>query len=230
MARRSIRPSAMSAPRPRSRPTAAAARRKTDISPSMPSGREGAGNFMELGGIPDFYNSEPSRTRRRARTRSALYNECLREAALAHTTEEWMKLGEAAPHPDHARQHARRRARRSASEGRRLLRAAPASDRRPWRAMKPPIKFSKTPASIRRDPPQPGADTDEVLAWSQGRPRSRPIMSDSSFPSPTDWRRRARYIDRAKYEAMYAHSLKDPGRLLGASRPSASTGSSRSRR
>ena len=32
-----------------------------------------------------------------------------------------------------------------------------------WRTMKPPIHFSKTPASIRRVPPKPGADTEEVF-------------------------------------------------------------------
>ena len=34
-------------------------------------------------------------------------------------------------------------------------------------------------------------------------------MSDTLFPVSRDWRERA-FIDRAKYEAMYAQSLKDP--------------------
>ena len=33
-----------------------------------------------------------------------------------------------------------------------------------YRAMKPGLRFSKTPVSIRRDPPPLGRDTDEVLA------------------------------------------------------------------
>ena len=33
-----------------------------------------------------------------------------------------------------------------------------------WRAMKPSIEFSKTPAGIHRDPPAIGEHTDEVLA------------------------------------------------------------------
>lgn len=33
-----------------------------------------------------------------------------------------------------------------------------------YRAMKPGIRFSKTPATIRRDPPELGRDTAEVLA------------------------------------------------------------------
>jgi crotonobetainyl-CoA:carnitine CoA-transferase CaiB-like acyl-CoA transferase len=32
-----------------------------------------------------------------------------------------------------------------------------------WRSMKPPIKFSKTPASVRSNPPPTGAHTEEVL-------------------------------------------------------------------
>ena len=34
----------------------------------------------------------------------------------------------------------------------------------PYRAMKPGLRFAKTPVSIRRDPPQLGADTADVLA------------------------------------------------------------------
>ena len=34
-------------------------------------------------------------------------------------------------------------------------------------------------------------------------------MSDISIPVSSDWRERA-FIDKAKYEAMYAQSLKDP--------------------
>ena len=33
-----------------------------------------------------------------------------------------------------------------------------------YRAMKPGLRFEKTPVSIRRDPPRIGRDTDEVLA------------------------------------------------------------------
>ena len=33
-----------------------------------------------------------------------------------------------------------------------------------YRALKPPLRFSKTPASIRREPPEIGADNAEVFA------------------------------------------------------------------
>jgi crotonobetainyl-CoA:carnitine CoA-transferase CaiB-like acyl-CoA transferase len=36
-----------------------------------------------------------------------------------------------------------------------------------YRAMRPGLRFSKTPVSIRRDPPPIGRDTDEVLAEAQ---------------------------------------------------------------
>jgi crotonobetainyl-CoA:carnitine CoA-transferase CaiB-like acyl-CoA transferase len=32
-----------------------------------------------------------------------------------------------------------------------------------WRSMKPPVKFSKTPASVRTNPEKPGASTDAIL-------------------------------------------------------------------
>jgi len=40
-----------------------------------------------------------------------------------------------------------------------------------YRAMKPGLRFSKTPASIRRDPPRIGQDTTEILAELAALPR-----------------------------------------------------------
>jgi crotonobetainyl-CoA:carnitine CoA-transferase CaiB-like acyl-CoA transferase len=87
-----------------------------------------------------------------------VYNEMLREAALAHTTEEWMRLGEEnriaimrANTLDEVLEDPHLKAvdffqlRDHATEGK-------------WRAMKPPVKFSKTPSSIRSDPPRLGQD------------------------------------------------------------------------
>ncbi|HEY2068560.1 MAG TPA: acetate--CoA ligase [Rhizomicrobium sp.] len=39
-------------------------------------------------------------------------------------------------------------------------------------------------------------------------------MSDTIIPVPSEWKTRA-YIDRAKYDAMYAHSVKDPDGFWG---------------
>jgi crotonobetainyl-CoA:carnitine CoA-transferase CaiB-like acyl-CoA transferase len=97
-----------------------------------------------------------------SKAKVAAYYSMLREAALAHTADEWLELGNqhnipimransleevlADPHLNavgffELRQHP--------SEG-------------TWRAMKPPVKFSKTPASIRHDPPRIGQDNDLI--------------------------------------------------------------------
>ena len=87
----------------------------------------------------------------------------MREAALARTTDEWMSLG---------MQHHIPVMRANTLEdvladphlnavGFFELREHPSEGK--WRAMKPSIKFSKSPTSIRRDPPRIGQDTAAVL-------------------------------------------------------------------
>jgi len=128
----------------------------------QPVSRAAAAKFMELGGIPNGYESERFLNAKGGKAKVAVYYEMMREAALAHTTEDWMRLGEENRVPimrantlDEVLEDPHLKAvdffqlREHASEG-------------TWRAMKPPVKFSKTPASIRRDPPRPGADTDSI--------------------------------------------------------------------
>jgi len=128
----------------------------------QPVSRAAAAKFMELGGIPNGYESERFTSAKGGKAKVAVYYEMMREAALAHTTEDWMRLGEENRVPimrantlDEVLEDPHLKAvdffqlREHASEG-------------TWRAMKPPVKFSKTPASIRRDPPRPGADTDSI--------------------------------------------------------------------
>jgi crotonobetainyl-CoA:carnitine CoA-transferase CaiB-like acyl-CoA transferase len=130
---------------------------------TMPSGREGADAFMKLGGIPDFYNSEEFTALKTAKEKVALYNKCMRQAALQHTTEEWMDLGERHRIPimrantldgvledPHLKAVGFFETREHPTEGQ-------------WRSMKPPIQFSRTPASVRTEPEKPGASTDEIL-------------------------------------------------------------------
>ena len=137
----------------------------------MPQGREGAGKFMELGGIPDFYNSPEFTGAPSSKAKVALYNQAIRDAALMHTTEEWMELGEVHRIPimrankldevlddPHLKAVDFFQVREHPTEG-------------GWRATKPPILFSKSPASIRRPPPKPGADTEEVLGPLDSKPR-----------------------------------------------------------
>jgi crotonobetainyl-CoA:carnitine CoA-transferase CaiB-like acyl-CoA transferase len=144
-------------------PERAAVRSKDGHIAIMPQGREGAAKFLELGGVEDFYNSERFTTAKSSKEKVALYNAAIRDAALAHTTEEWMRLGEKHRIPimranriedvledPHLKSVGFFEVRDTETEG-------------GWRTMKPPIHFSKTPATIRKAPPKPGADTDEIL-------------------------------------------------------------------
>ena len=124
--------------------------------------RAASAKFMELGGNRLGYDDPRFANAPDAKAKVAAYYAMIREAALAHTTDEWMKLGvehripimrantldETLTDPHLAavkffemREHH--------SEGK-------------WRAMKPPVKFAKTPASIRRDPPRVGEDGPEI--------------------------------------------------------------------
>jgi crotonobetainyl-CoA:carnitine CoA-transferase CaiB-like acyl-CoA transferase len=123
----------------------------------QPVSRAASAKFLELGGIPNAYESDRFVNAPKG-SRVAVYYEMLREAALTHTTDEWMKLGDEHRIPimrantlDDVLEDPHLKAvdffqlREHATEGK-------------WRAMKPPVKFSKTPSSIRRDPPRPGED------------------------------------------------------------------------
>ena len=127
----------------------------------QPVSRAAAAKFMELGGLPDAYESERFTSAKGGKAKVAVYYEMLREAAAAHTTEEWLALGEKNNIPimrantlegvlddPHLKAVGFFQLREHPTEG-------------TWRAMKPPVKFSKTPASIRRDPPKIGQNNDE---------------------------------------------------------------------
>jgi crotonobetainyl-CoA:carnitine CoA-transferase CaiB-like acyl-CoA transferase len=130
---------------------------------TMPSGREGADAFMKLGGVADFYNSEEFTSLKTAKEKVALYNKMMRQAALRHTTEEWMTLGE-----QHRIPIMRANTMDDVLEDPHLkavgfFEVLPHETEGQWRSMKPPIQFSATPASVRRNPEKPGASTAEVL-------------------------------------------------------------------
>jgi crotonobetainyl-CoA:carnitine CoA-transferase CaiB-like acyl-CoA transferase len=130
---------------------------------TMPSGKEGANNFLKLGGIADFYNSEEFVTAKSSKEKVALYNVAMRKAAATHTTEEWMELG-----AQHRIPIMRANTMDSVLDDPHLkavgfFEVLPHETEGQWRSMKPPIRFSKTPASVRSTPRKPGADTDEVL-------------------------------------------------------------------
>jgi len=130
---------------------------------TMPSGKDGANNFLKLGGIADFYNSEDFVSAKTSKEKVALYNIAMRKAAATHTTAEWMELG-----AQHRIPIMRANTMDSVLDDPHLkavgfFEVLPHETEGQWRSMKPPIRFSKTPADVRSNPRKPGADTDEVL-------------------------------------------------------------------
>ncbi len=128
----------------------------------QPVSRAASAKFLELGGIPNAYESDRFVNAPKG-SRVAVYYTMQREAAMAHTVEEWMKLGDENRIPvmrantldevltdPHLKAVGFFEEREHPTEG-------------TWRATKPPVKFGKTPASIRRDPPRPGQHNDELL-------------------------------------------------------------------
>ena len=130
----------------------------------QPVSRAIAAKFLELGGIADAYDTPRYREAQTGRDKVRVYYEMLHQAARAHTTDEWMKLGE---------EHRIPVMRANTLDGVLadphlaavdFFQLRPHASEGTWRATKPPLHFSKTPASIRRDPPLPGQDTDDVLS------------------------------------------------------------------
>jgi len=129
----------------------------------MPQGREGAASFMALGGIADFYHSEEFVAAPTSKDKVALYNKAMRQAAAEHSTEEWMALGE-----QHRIPIMRANTMDDVLDDPHLkavgfFETLPHQTEGQWRSMRPPIKFSRTPASVRSNPEKPGASTDAVL-------------------------------------------------------------------
>jgi crotonobetainyl-CoA:carnitine CoA-transferase CaiB-like acyl-CoA transferase len=129
----------------------------------LPASREGSVKFMELGGIPDAYNSERFLSADAGKAKVNVYYEMMRDAAATRTTDEWMRLCDEHDIPamranelstlfgdPHFQAVGFFEEREIASEGR-------------YRAMRPGLRFAKTPCSIRRDPPTIGEHTDEVM-------------------------------------------------------------------
>lgn len=129
----------------------------------LPASREGSVKFLELGGIPDAYNSQRFLSAADGKARVNVYYDMMREAAMKHTTQEWMDLCDKHHIPamranemttlfedPHFKAVGFFEEREIASEGRYI-------------AMRPGLKFSKSPCEIRFDPPTIGEHTDEVL-------------------------------------------------------------------
>ncbi len=137
----------------------------------MPASQEASDRFLAMGGFPDYQSHPKLKAATDGKSRVAAYYGLMEEAALTRTTAEWMaacaeaaipamranRLGELFDDP-----HLK-------ATGFFETRALPAGMGH-YRAMKPPLKFSKTPMAIRRDPPTIGQHTDEVLAELEAGP------------------------------------------------------------
>ncbi len=129
----------------------------------QPASRAQAAKFMELGGLPGAYESARFTGAVTSKDKVEAYYAMMAEAAASRSTADWMALTAQNAIPAMVANGAREvladpqltqtlfEERDLAGEGR-------------YRAMRPPLRFEKTPASIRRDPPQIGADTAAVLA------------------------------------------------------------------
>ena len=129
----------------------------------LPASQAQSAKFMELGGIAGPYESERFTSTPRGAERVAEYYAMMNEAAAVHTTAEWMDIcaensipAMRANRPDEIFEDPQLK--QTLFEERRI------EGEGAYRAIKPGLRFSKTPASIRRDPPEIGRDTDEVLA------------------------------------------------------------------
>jgi crotonobetainyl-CoA:carnitine CoA-transferase CaiB-like acyl-CoA transferase len=129
----------------------------------MPANQKQAAVFLDLGGFPNAYESERFLSAQGAAARVAAYNEMLAEAAASRTTAEWLALCAENAVPAMIVNTVRDiltdpQLKETLFETREI------EGQGAYRAMKPGIRFAKSPATIRREPPDIGRDTDEVLA------------------------------------------------------------------
>jgi crotonobetainyl-CoA:carnitine CoA-transferase CaiB-like acyl-CoA transferase len=129
----------------------------------LPASRAQSNRFMELGGIPNAYESERFLSKPSGGGRVDEYYAMMREAAATRTTAEWMEIcaensipAMKANRPDEIFEDPQLRET--------LFEEREIEGEGTYRALKPGLRFSKTPVSIRRDPPHIGQDTEEVLA------------------------------------------------------------------
>jgi crotonobetainyl-CoA:carnitine CoA-transferase CaiB-like acyl-CoA transferase len=127
----------------------------------QPVSQAQAGRFLALGGIENAYSDERFVKAQGGKAKVAVYYQMMQEAALTKTTDEWMRLGE-----EHRVAIMRANTLDEVLADPHLkavdffqVRDLPGEEK--WRAMKPPVKFFETPASIRLDPPKPGANDGE---------------------------------------------------------------------
>lgn len=128
----------------------------------MPADPKQAARFMELGGLPGAYESERFVSAQGAPAKVKVYNEMMAEATATRTTADWMALSAEHNIPLMIA-HQTQEVLDDPHLKQTLFEQRELEGEGAYRAMKPPLRFSKTPATIRRDPPTLGRDTDDVL-------------------------------------------------------------------
>lgn len=136
----------------------------------MPANAQQSARFMELGGLPGAYESERFTSKPSGKEKVAEYYAMMAEAAASHTTDEWMALGAANSIPV-MRANTPMMIFEDEQLSQTLFEERELEGEGTYRAMKPGLRFSKTPASIRLDPPRIGQDTTEILAELAALPR-----------------------------------------------------------
>jgi crotonobetainyl-CoA:carnitine CoA-transferase CaiB-like acyl-CoA transferase len=129
----------------------------------MPANATQSARFMELGGLPGAYESERFTSKVGGKARVNEYYAMMEEATAAYSTETWMELCSANSIPA-MRANRPEDIFEDPQLSQTLFEERQLPTEGAYRAMKPGLRFSKTPTSIRRDPPAIGQDTDEVLA------------------------------------------------------------------
>ncbi|HRD46623.1 MAG TPA: CoA transferase [Caulobacter sp.] len=129
----------------------------------LPASQAQSAKFMALGGLPGAYELERFTSKASGKEKVAEYYAMMAEAAASHTTEEWMALGAEHSIPV-MRANRPTEIFEDAQLSRTLFEERALGEDGTYRAMKPGLRFGRTPAAIRRDPPRIGQDTDEVLA------------------------------------------------------------------
>jgi crotonobetainyl-CoA:carnitine CoA-transferase CaiB-like acyl-CoA transferase len=137
---------------------------------AMPASAEQSARFMELGGLPGAYESERFTSKPSGKEKVAEYYAMMAEAAASHTTDEWMALGAANSIPV-MRANTPKMIFEDEQLSQTLFEERELEGEGTYRAMKPGLRFAKTPASIRSDPPRIGQDTAEILAELAALPR-----------------------------------------------------------
>jgi crotonobetainyl-CoA:carnitine CoA-transferase CaiB-like acyl-CoA transferase len=129
----------------------------------MPANQAQAAKYLELGGIPDAYTSERFLSSTGAPARVAVYNAMLAEATATRTTADWMALCAANSVPAMVA-NAVNDILDDPQLKQTLFEERTHETQGTYRAMKPGLRFAKTPATIRYEPPDVGRDTLEVLS------------------------------------------------------------------